>query len=225
MALLWQLSPFFLAVWLLILLVPVRINLFFLREDKDDHLVIRINTFFSAVRILVEVPLLKQETPLDVTLEAEVKAGGDGLVEEKKKKFTVFDLNLEKLQWLLWVYQNNRRLVMYAIRFMTQALTVERFHFSFSGGLNDAALTGLLFGAGWTVAANLLALAQKKVHFRERPQVDLRPDFRQAPGQYTRFDTVISCRVGHFLLAGLLLIAAIIRGGEKRRWTTILSRD
>jgi hypothetical protein len=227
MALLWQLSPFFLAAWLpvlLALLAPVRINLFSLRENKDDHLVIRVNTFFSLVRFQVEVPLLKQQTPLDLTVEAELKAGEDELVREKKKEVSIFDLDPEKLLWALSVYRNNRGLLMYAFRFMSRAITVERLHLRLCGGLGDAALTGLLFGAGWTAAGNVSTIMQKKLRFKEPPRLDLRPDFSQTRALYARLDTVISCRVGHFFLTGFMMLAAVIRGGEKRRWKTILSR-
>lgn len=224
MELLWQLFPFYLAFCLLVLLVPVRINLLFLRENRDDHLVIKVKTFFPPARFQVEVPLLKQETPLDLNLEVEVRAGEDEPVWEKKKRVSAFDLDLEKLHWILSVYCNNRRLLLFAWRFISRAVTVEKFHLRFSSGTSDAALTGLLFGVGWTVAGSVDALLRKRLRFREPPQIDLRPDFSLAPLLKARLEAAISCRAGHFLLAGLLMLVATVRGGEKRLWKTILSR-
>jgi hypothetical protein len=224
MALFLQLFPFYFAVWILILLIPVRINLFFQRENKDDFMTIRVNTFFSIVRFQIEVPFLKQSTPLDLTVEAEIKAGEDELVREEHEKVSVFDISPEKVKQHLAFIHKNRQALWFIARYMSRAVTVESLGLRLQGGTADAAQTGLLVGMFWSVAGGVLALAEQKLKFRKRPIFRLEPDFGHTPVFNVRLDTTVSFRIGHISLVGLILLAAKIRGSDKKIWKNIQSR-
>ncbi|HZK25402.1 MAG TPA: DUF2953 domain-containing protein [Oscillospiraceae bacterium] len=208
------LLPLYLSGMLLLQLIPVRINLFFVRDNKDDFLNIRVNTFFSLLRFNVEVPLIQQDTPFDVTLEAELKAGEDKLVGEKKEKISVFDLDYEKVKlYVAWI-KDNKDMLSYLSNFYRQAMTIEKFVLRVHVGLNDAALTGLLTGLFWSVAVIFVPALQKRLRFKERPVLAFKPDFSPQTVAKVYFDAVVKLRIGHFMLGSLLFMSTIIRGGK-----------
>jgi hypothetical protein len=213
MSIIWQLLPFYLVVMLLILLIPVRINLYFLRENKDDFLNIRISTFASLIRFAVEVPIFKQKSPLDLTIEAELKAAEDELIREEKKELSFFDIDWGKVREQLEFFLQNRKQLFFIARFLGRAMTVESFHLSVDGGLGDAAQTGLLSGLYWTMAGTLTNLGQRWLTVRSKPVFRLKPDFRYEPSLVVRLDTTISFRIGHFAVTSLLFLVTKIRGG------------
>ncbi len=218
MALFLQLSPFYFAAWFLILLIPVRINLFYQRENKNDFMTVRVNTFYSLLRFQVEVPILQQKTPLDLTVETELKAGEDELVREEKRKISVLDLSMEKVQQHLAYFRKNRKYLWFTARFMSRAVTVESLNLRVQGGVSDAATTGLLFGLYWSVAGGLTAQALRLLKFKQQPHFGFKPDFGGNPTFNVRLDTTVAFRIGHFTLVGLVLLFVRIRGGDKTRW-------
>ena len=56
-------------------LIPIRINLLFVRENKDDFFTVRISTLFSLLRLSFDVPVIRRKSSAEVYLEAEMKAG------------------------------------------------------------------------------------------------------------------------------------------------------
>ncbi|HHX75293.1 MAG TPA: DUF2953 domain-containing protein [Firmicutes bacterium] len=214
MKLLFMLFPFYTCIMLLIQLVPVRINLFFVRENKDDFLALRVNTFFSLLRFTVEVPLVRQETPYSLTMEAELKAGEDKLVRERKKSFSLFDIDWRKVRAHLRWLSRNRKILAGVTRFYLRAVTVEKFVCRLSCGTGDAALTGLAVGSCWACAGSMLALLQHWLRFAARPQFTVQPLYSRT-GVDLHLDTVVSFRIGHFTMGGLMFLFMKIRGGTK----------
>lgn len=217
------LFPFFTCTWLLLMLVPVRINLFFRRENKNDFLAIRVNTLFSLIRFQVEVPLLEQETPLDLTTEAELKVGEDKLALEKKKKLSILELDPAQVKrWarLLWSLRKRLR---FLARFMMRAATVERFELRIRGGTADAAATGLLAGVFWATAGLVLAHMQKVMRLETKPVMTFTPDYSPKPVFNFVLDATVRYRVGHVTMSSLTMLVSLITGGEIV-WKTIRSR-
>lgn len=211
-----SLYPFLMAVALLLLLVPVRINLFFVRENKDDFLTIRVNTLFSLIRFNIEVPILQQETPLDLTLEAELKAGEDKLVREEKEKVSALEIHFKKVKMFLDYLQNNKQLLGFITRFYSRALTVEKLVLRIRAGVDDAALTAQLAGLYWALTGTLKHFVQRRLHFAREPIFTFDPDFSSQPVFAVKLDTVIALRIGHFTVMVPLLLWTIIRGGSKK---------
>ena len=216
MAYIWLVLPFSISALLLIQLMPVRINLFFDRENKNDFLNIRVNTLFSLIRFTVEVPILQQETPLDVTLEAELKAGQDKLLREEKEKVSALDINWKKVKKLLAYLEYNRKTLKFIVQFYTRAITVEKMVLRVRAGVADAALTGLITGLYGTITNILSMVIQQRVRFQKKPLFMIDPDFSSEPVFAVKFDTVIALRFGHATVVGLLLLWTIIRGGLKK---------
>jgi hypothetical protein len=224
MSILWQLLPFAIVFYLLVQLIPVRINLFFQRENKNDFLTIRVNTFFSLIRFNVEVPLFQQETPLHLTMEADVKAGEDELIRKTKQEISLLDINWKKVAALLTYIRKNRKLLWFISRFYWRAVTVEEFTLNIRGGTGDAAVTGMLVGLYWTAAGTVSTLARRWLTVKQRPAFGLKPDFRPQPELACRLDTTVSFRLGHFTVAGFLFLINQNPRGVIELWKNIRSR-
>lgn len=214
MDLLWKLFPVYFVLLLMIQLVPVRINIFFIRKNKNDFFSIRVNTFFSLIRFNVEIPVLQQQTPLDLTLAAEVKAGQDATVHEETKEVSLLDINWAKVQEVLDYVRKNRRALWFMLRFFSRAMTVERLVLKVHAGMDDAAVTGLITGLYWTLVGTFTTLAQQWLTLKEQPVIGVTPDFSPNPMFAVRFDTTISFRIGHFTIGGFLFLVTKIRGGR-----------
>lgn len=224
MSILWQLLPFTIIFSLLVQLIPVRINLFFQRENKNDFLTIRINTLFSLIRFNIEIPLLQQETPLDLTLEAEIKAGEDKLIREMKQEFSIHDINWDKVAAIIVYIRKNRKLLWFISRFYMRAITVDEFTLKIRGGTDDAAMTGMLAGLYWTVTGTITILVQRVLTCKQRPVFGLKPDFRPQPELACHLDTTVSFRLGHFTIAGFLFLINQNPRGVIELWKNIQSK-
>ena len=214
MDLLWKLFPVYFVLLFLIQLVPVRINLFFERENKNDFISIRVNTFFSLIRFNVEIPVLQQKTALDLTLEAELHAGQDATVHEEKTEVSALDINWAKVQEYLDYVRKNRKALWFMFRFFTRAMTVEKLVLKIRSGMDDAAVTGLISGLYWTLAGTFTALAQQWLKLKELPVFGVTPDFSPNPIFAVRFDSTVSFRIGHFTVGGYLFLVTKFRGGR-----------
>ena len=208
------LLPFYFSAMLLLQLMPVRINLFFVRDNKDDFLNFRVNTFFSLLRFNVEVPLLQQETPFDLTMEAELKAGEDKFIGEKKAKFSVFALDYEKIRLFITWVRDNKGMLQYISNFYSKAMTVEKLNLRISAGFPDAALTGLIAGLFWSAVGTIVPVLQRRLRFAEQPRFAFQPDFNTQAVSKIYFDAVVSFRLGHLMLGSLMFMSTILRGGK-----------
>jgi hypothetical protein len=209
-----QLLPYYIVLLLLIQLVPVRINLFFIREAKNDFLTIRVNTFFSLLRFSVEVPIIEQKTPLDVTVEAELEAGNHMHMMDEKMGLSVFDINWDKVQKVLNYVKKNRPLLTFISRFYIRAMTVEKLVLKVRAGVDDAALTGLLSGLYWTLTGTFTALARRWLQIKEEPVFAISSDYSPDPVFAVKLDAVVGLRIGHFTVGSFLFLITIIRGGR-----------
>ncbi len=213
MELLWQLFPGYIALFLFIQLIPVRINIFFVRDDKDEFINIRVNTFFSLIRFAVEVPTVRQKKSLEFTLDAELKAGQDELIRQEQKTVSLLDLDWEKLRELIVYLQENSRMLRFLLRFFSRAITIEKLTLRLRAGMDDAALTGLLAGLYWISAGWFTAKVRQWFRFKSEPVFVINPDFSAQPVFAGRLDTVFSLRMGHFVIGGsLLLLTKFPRG-------------
>jgi len=210
MALFWQLLPFFLVGWLLTLLIPVRINLVFQRQNNDDFLALRVDTFYSLLRLRLEVPVLKRENILDLGLQAELKTGADRLLREEEKRIPGPDL-LEQVREIIAYLLCHKRQFWFMARLLARAVTVEKFSLHVAGGASDAALTGVLAGLYWTLVGTLAAQAGRWLKLRDSPYFSLAPDFGQQPASMIRADTTVSFYIGHFVLLGVILLNIKVR--------------
>ncbi|MBS3900403.1 MAG: DUF2953 domain-containing protein [Dethiobacter sp.] len=214
MELLWQLLPGYIALFLLVQLLPVRINIFFVRDDKDEFMAIRVSTFFSLIRFAVEVPAVKQKKALEFTLDAELKAGQDELIRQKQETVSLLDLDWKKLREMIVYLLENSKMLRFLLRFFSRAITIEKLTLRIRAGVDDAALTGLLAGLYWISTGWFTAKVRQWFSIKSEPVFLINPDFRAQPVFAGRFDTVFSLRMGHFVIGGSLLLLTNFRGGS-----------
>ncbi|NLM46577.1 MAG: DUF2953 domain-containing protein [Firmicutes bacterium] len=213
MKLVFLLFPVYACVVLLVLLVPVRINLFFVRENKDDFLALRVNTFFSLLRFSVEIPLLRRESPFSLTMEAELKTGEEKLLRERKESLSLLSVEWRKMRAHLRRLYSSRKVLTKILSFIARTVAVEKFVCRLACGTGDAALTGLAVGSFWAFAGSMLALLQQYLRFATKPELTFRPLYTRA-GVDLYLDAEMSFRIGHLALAALMFLFTKSRGGK-----------
>ena len=201
------LLPFYFSAMLLLQLMPVRINLFFVWDNKAEYFNFSVTTFLSLLRFNVEVPY-------DLTMEAELKAGEDKFIGEKKAKFSVFALDYEKIRLFITWVRDNKGMMQYISNFYSKAMTVEKLNLRISAGFPDAALTGLIAGLFWSAVGTIVPVLQKRLRFAEQPRFAFQPDFNTQAVSKIYFDAVVSFRLGHLMLGSLMFMSTILRGGK-----------
>ncbi|NLM52583.1 MAG: DUF2953 domain-containing protein [Firmicutes bacterium] len=205
--------PFSLVLVLLIQLIPVRINLFFVRENKDDYFSLGLSTFFSLLRYKMEVPVIKQETPLDLTMETEIKSRGK-LMREQQRKFSLRDLEWQKIKAQIDWFKKNKQILSLLFNFLRRATVVEKLNLDLCFSLEDAFLTGMAAGLIWSFAGILAVPAQKCLRLKNQPQLSVMPDFSGKMDLKLRLEADLSLRLGHLTVGGLLFFLTKLRGGK-----------
>ncbi|MEW8986888.1 MAG: DUF2953 domain-containing protein, partial [Bacillus sp. (in: firmicutes)] len=72
-------------------------------------------------------------------------------------------------------------------------------------GVGDAATTGTLTGALWSVKGSLLGLLSLYMRIKEMPKLSISPSFLR-PVSETHFQCMIQFRIGYAMLAGIKLV-------------------
>lgn len=167
----------------LILLLPLRIFVRYLRENKKDQISLRIKLGFSVLRL----EILKRAADENFTWHLKVgriripaaflkklasiieKPGPAGCQAEKSRGN---DLDILKAAGLLTVCRQARPLL--------KKVTLSHFDLELSWGWDDPALTGLAAGGCWAFGGILTGLLQELFSVTAKPRLRLVPLFRPA---------------------------------------------
>jgi hypothetical protein len=89
-------------------------------------------------------------------------------------------------------------------------------------GIGDAPETAMTTGLLWGVKSSLLGFLFSSMQIETKPKVLVEPQYNQMQFS-TEFACIVKIRVGHAMVAGLLLLFRILRvKGGLRTWQSIL---
>lgn len=175
----------FLAALVILMFLPLRIFVYYLRENKNDRLTFTIKMLHLGFRLLVS-----RNSHDEVTLSIKfwrfvfrvpVYRNETGCRKETTVK--VFKRELSVLPGGKALSRENigkgRRLVK-VIRPYLKKIIWQHFVLDVQFGFGDPALTGLAAGGGWAAGGVILGLLQRNFTVKTRPQVNV------VPGYYER---------------------------------------
>lgn len=163
---------------LLLLFVKVRIKIEYNYVGKNDALNI---TFFVAfIKVFsYNSPIIHADKKETMTNETVVKKGKKLFVREVRSFYSIVK------------------------RFLAN-VSIHDFTWKTAIGVGDAAHTAILSGGLWSLKGSVLGLLSRLVKLKQRPYLEVIPRFHD-----TYFKTFFSCmitfRIGHAIIAGLLL--------------------
>ena len=88
-------------------------------------------------------------------------------------------------------------------------------------GVGNAALTGTLTGALWSVKGGVLGVISNYMRLKDMPNLSITPSFQKAYSQ-TQLSCMIQFRIGYAMVAGLKLVK-FWKGGKPKFKTKPLS--
>lgn len=204
MLLLWLLLIllFILSFILFSLFLRVRIKIDYHHKNRDDHLIVSVQTLFGLIKYKKEIPMIKiaEDSPAFV-YEEKVKVGPtEQIKKEEKKEYTADDMinSFKDFKQILTHVIGLHKIV----RKFLKKVTVEKLSWSTTIGLDDAAHTGLATGAIWAIKGSIVGFLSKLMRFPHYPSISVIPEFNQWKNE-TKFICIFHFRIGHAIFAGM----------------------
>ncbi|TKC15804.1 DUF2953 domain-containing protein [Robertmurraya kyonggiensis] len=191
---------------IVVLIMKISVIIDYYHGNDDDHLKITLKALFGLLRYKINIPVIKmdKDSPAIVVKEnVEMKVGPQENEQKKgKEKFTVDELlaSLKDMKLLLKHVAGLHRI----IRSFLKKVTVSKVEWNTIVGVGDAAYTGMLTGAIWTVKGSIIGLMCSLMKVQETPQIMITPDFNRSISQ-TSLKCMIHFRIGHAIFAGIKL--------------------
>lgn len=196
-------------LFLLILLTKITIYLNYHHYKDDDHLKIELQAWFGLIRYKKTIPIIKidEDSPSLV-----VKGKNEKGTIDSDNKITAHDMlnNLNKFQEILdHVFQLHR-----IVKKFLKKVSLNKFEWYTVIGVGDAAYTGTITGAIWTIKGSIAALFCQYFRVKEMPRLMVQPNFQQVITQ-TELVCMFQFRIGNAMLAGIKLVK-FWKGGRPR---------
>jgi len=216
---------------LLVLLVAIimtrlKVSIHYFHAQDDDSLKIEFKAWYGLIKYKLNVPLIKvDDNSPTIVVKDEVQIGED----EKNKKKKTMQLSAEDIvnsfkdiKVLLEHVVSFHRI----IRHFLLKVQVKQLEWHTFIGVGDAALTGMLTGAIWTIKGSIIGIISQYLRLLENPNMSVSPQFQMAVSQ-TSFKCMLQFRIGHAMVAGIKLVK-FWKGGRphfKSKPLSALSQD
>lgn len=202
----WILLCCFLLILLfaIVLIAKMKVSINFKHTQDDDSLKIEFRVLFGLIKYRLNVPLIKIDNNSPSLVVENNLESGDGEKEmEETTKITEDDLlkKFHDFKALLEHVVSFHRI----IRHFLKKVKITELDWCSAIGAGDAALTGMLSGAVWTVKGSIIGLISHYFHLQNVPQVSVQPYFQMKVTQ-TVFKCMLQFRIGHAMFAAIKII-------------------
>ncbi len=208
---------------------PVCIKINYLRENKDDLLTLELRSVWGLIGLAYEVPVIEKKKGR-FRAYSRVKFKKSTLREKSTEKDTSVNINyfLERIIQALnkiKTMRKNSKIITVIAGFLKKRVRCKTFYWSTSFGLKDAAETGVMSGAMWSVKGTTAAMAQRFFIFAKgcSPEMRVSPDFNK-PHFKSDFQGDFCLRVYQVYFIVIVVLYLKLQRGVAKRWKTIQSR-
>ncbi|WP_254842615.1 DUF2953 domain-containing protein [Bacillus sp. MRMR6] len=194
-----------LLVFLIILITKITVHIDYYHHNDNDDLKIEFKIWFGLIKYKMKVPLIKIDDNSPSIIVTGEKQMGDSPDNSKNVEQQITPnkvmQNMHNVREIL-----NHVVHMGSIvkRFLSR-VSIKQFDWHTLVGVGDAAATGVLSGAFWTIKGSMVGILSHFLKLKEMPNISVTPHFQLAIIQ-TRITCIIQFRIGHAILAGLKLI-------------------
>lgn len=186
---------------LLISLLQLEVKVNYYHNGDDDELYVRVRTLYI-ITYTFKAPLIKID-PSERAIIVEEDQELGGITSEKKAKITIETILRdirEAADFLKHVAGFHK-----IVRYLLKRMKVSNLEWKSHLGISDAAWTGVLAGMAWTVKGGVVGVIRNYMQVLEKPIVEIVPNF-QATVSHTNFKCMIRFRLGHAIIAALLIV-------------------
>ncbi len=197
----WWALGIIVALLILLLITPIRLDVTYWHNGDDDQLTIKI-TVWKVISKTIEVPVIAidKESPSLVFKEEVKGAGGDKEYIRKETPNELVEQVRELNRWLQQIVGLHR----IARRFLKH-VKVKRFNWSSSLGAGDASTTGWLSGLIWSIKGSMAGLLSSYLTLKCIPELKVDPIF-QGWASKTHLECMVTLQLGHAIFAGILVV-------------------
>ncbi|WP_332634415.1 DUF2953 domain-containing protein [Halalkalibacter flavus] len=172
------------------------------RHNQDDDLLDAKVTFWGMRIYTFSAPVIKiDDDTASLIVEEEQKIAG---IESKKALPVTPELLQHYFRWLKDFLDHVVGLHKIVRKFLKK-VRVNSFTWHTDIGVGDAAHTAQLAGAIWGVKGNIIGLVGNYMRMKFMPKLTIDPHF-QAMVSHTYLSCMFSFRIGHAIVAGLMLL-------------------
>lgn len=196
------------------MMTKIKVYINYQHHNDDDHLKIQFKVWFGLIKFKREFPLIKidDNSPTIVVKQKNPETKQDSSEQKNKKQFSYEDLlnNLRNMKELITSVVSLHIIVQ---KFLKK-IAVKKLEWHTVIGIGDAASTGMIAGAIWTVKGGLVGLISHFLKLQAVPNITITPQFQHAVSQIA-FSCMIQFRIGHAMLAGIKILK-YWKGGKPR---------
>ncbi|MFN2747642.1 DUF2953 domain-containing protein [Bacillus sp. z60-18] len=185
-----------------VLIMKIRVAVEYLHSSDDDRLTVKIRTGFGLLHIKKEIPLIKVN-PDDMTIDVKERTKTALKKDQKKRKVGHGEMldQIRQMKQLVEQVINLQSIV----RGFLKRIHVTKLEWTSVLGFSDAALTGIITGAAWSVKAWVIAVLDLLFCFDHQPDYEVIPAFNQ-PSSKTHLTCIFHFRLGHAITAAFRIV-------------------
>ncbi|ARK31725.1 DUF2953 domain-containing protein [Halalkalibacter krulwichiae] len=207
-------------LFVFIAIMKINIDLKYRHYQDDDLLEIKVSIWKMRVYTF-SAPVIKvDDDTASVVVEEEQEIAG---MESKKKIPITPELIIEDLRWLRDFLKHVVGLHKIIRRFLRK-MNVNELTWHTDIGVGNAAHTAQLTGVIWTLKGSIIGLIGNHMRMRLMPKLTINPHF-QAVVSHTYLSCMFSFRMGHAIVAGLMLLKHWRRRPEMTRPSSSVEKN
>jgi hypothetical protein len=224
-----------LAVFLLVLLFPIRGHLQIYKTQQDDHILLEVRLFAGMIKIKREIPFVKLEASFrriliksNVKKKTVVGAGGQAgmqqTVQQDDQNPALTILTIDKIQHWYHLYQSMKdelkRMSPLILRFV-KTIKVDGLTWTTVVGADEAPEAGVLAGVLWALKGCAVGMLYHYLTVVQTPSISVQPSFN-GKTLHTQVNCIFHIWVGQAIGAGFKLGVFMLREGLP--WQNIRSK-
>ncbi|SES62226.1 DUF2953 domain-containing protein [Anaerobranca gottschalkii] len=197
-------------ILLIILLSPLEINIQGKKRGKDDRLDIGIHFLWGLIHFDLDIPKIHTKRNV-LKIEGEVERDkGKPFIDKEKNFILSFSEFLSFLNYIIEKKKEISKLLTKVTKITKRGLKLTKFDLELEYGVEDAALTGVLYGFIWQGISVLIFLLNKTVKINCQPNIKIYPDFNR-----NLFKTELNCifrtRVGYIIITSMFFLTMVLK--------------
>jgi hypothetical protein len=212
-------------LFLLIIFSKLTIHLNFFHHNDNDELSVVFRLWFGLIKYKINVPLIKiDDNSPSIVLKGNTSMGDSSESESSNKAHQVDkDVIETQLSNAKELIQNVFNMQVIVSKFLKRVM-IKRLEWHTLVGVGDAAHTGIITGAIWSLKGGVVGLLSNFLRLKEMPVLSVTPHFQMAIIQ-TRITCIFQFRIGYAILAGLKLIKFWKGGRPNFKMNTAYSKE
>jgi hypothetical protein len=195
--------------------LKIKVNLNHVRDN--DFYQIKCSLWFGLIRYTYKIPVVKVDKDSStLVVNEETDAGNTS--QEKGAQDTWKDYSAQDMTHFL---EEAKRFLEHVKGFhqilkgFLSHVSIERIRWSTVIGTGDAMYTGMAAGAVWSFKGTVIGICSQYMKLKDRPVLEVLPSFQGAVSE-TRFQCMISFRIGHAILTSLRILKHWKKFSSKR---------